>query len=210
MRILTATLIVFFTTVASAQSSDPRVTKPNSPVVKSNDLGRPGRDEFTLKPSFGFVSDSGNSVIGDQSGFGLDAQLYVIPVILKVGTKVYSDVTIYTFGFGALIPINNGSLTLNFDVNTISINSGTNYQQYTLRAVYDYQFVSGLRLGLGISRFTNSNNPFTDTLTAPTFGVGYKFGAKGPTLDLTYSTKDAILGSPDSSSSLNTSLKFTF
>lgn len=175
----------------------------------SSDLGRPGRFEIALTPSFGKVYKA------EQSGFGLDAQFHLPSVFfLKAGAKSYTDIDTYTFGLGVAIPAGNGRVTLGLDGNAIDIKShywyygsGIEYQT-ALRVAYDYQFASGLRLGVGFTEFLNSN--YINNVAAPTFTVGYKFAPKGPTLSMTYSNHDAILGLLGKCSSINTSLTLAF
>lgn len=207
MRNLIPTIALLAAAGASAQTASRNYgTAPYG----SNDLGRPERFEIALTPSYGTISDPYRGIVDDQSGFGLDAQFHLPSVFfLKAGIKSYSDVDAYVFGLGFAIPAGNGRVTINLDGTALDFDGwGTEYQS-TIRVAYDHRFAFGLRLGVGVSEFLNSN-AVGENVTAPTFTVGYKFGAKGPALELTYSNKDAILGLPESGHSFNTSLTFAF
>jgi len=175
----------------------------------AGDRGRPGRFDIVLTPSFGTVSDPFDGWIEDQSGFGLDAQFHLPTVFfLKVGLKTYSDVDVYTFGLGVAIPAGNGRVTLGLDGTTLDIAEWGYEPQAALRAAYEYNFSFGLKIGAGVTHFFNSTFVGDDT-TAPYLTVGYNF-SKLIGLDLTFSNEDAILGAPDSGSSFNAALRFTF
>lgn len=204
MRILTPSLLLAVAAGASAQ------TAKSSPGY--NDLGRPGRFEIALTPAVGSVSSP--SAFGanwdDQTGLGLDAQFHLPSVFfLKVGLKAYSDVNAYTFGLGVAIPAGNGRFTIGLDGTTLEFDNYTYEPQAAIRFAYDHQFDFGLHIGAGVTQFFNST-AIGDDNTAPTLTVGYKFGPKAPSLDLTYSPDDAILGAPDSDGSLSLSLKIAF
>ncbi len=205
MQILTPTLLTLVAVSASAQTA-----KTSSGY---SDLGRPGRFEIALTPAIGSIdiSDQNYPGVGTQSGIGLDAQFHLPSVFfLKVGVKVYSDVNAYTFGLGVAIPAGNGRVTLGLDGTTLEDPEYAEYEaQAAFRVAYDHQFDFGLHLGAGVTQFVNGAL-IGDDSTAPTLTVGYKFGPKAPTLDLTYSPEDAILGTPDADGSLSLSLKIAF
>ena len=157
------------------------------------------------------MSNPYNGWGNDQSGAGLDAQFHLPSVFfLKVGLKAYSDVNAYTFGLGVAIPAGNSRVTLGLDGTTLEDPVYGEYEaQAAFRVAYDYQFDFGLHLGASVTRFVNGA-VIGDDVTAPALTVGYKFGPKAPSLDITYSNKDAILGLPDADRSLSISLKIAF
>jgi hypothetical protein len=191
-----------------AQTTPVRSTPVRPSAYASSDLGRPGRFDIVLTPSFGSVSNPFEGWFGDQSGVGFDAQFHLPSVFfLKAGFKIYSDVDTYTFGLGVAIPAGNGRVTLGLDGTTLDI-AGWGYEpQAALRASYDYNFSFGLKIGAGITHFVNSSFIGDDT-TAPHFTIGYNFN-KTVGLDLTLSSEDAILGAPESGSSANLAVRIT-
>lgn len=165
--------------------------------------------ETAFIASAGMVTDSSLGRGGDQSGVGIDAYLQLPSAFnLKAGLKAYSDVNAYTLGIGFAIPVGGDLLTLGLDGSSLDIGDNTRQStQITLRAAYDHDFSSGIRVGAGVAHYLNSSGIGEDS-TAPYLTIGYNFN-KSIVLDLTLSSEDAILGAPESGSSANLAVRIT-
>lgn len=164
--------------------------------------------ETLFVASAGTVSDSTLGYGGDQSGVGIDAYLQLpSSFILKAGLKAYSDVNAYTLGIGFAIPVGADRLTLGLEGTSLDIKQFSHNSHAALRVAYDHHFSSVIRVGAGVAHFLNSSGIGEDS-TAPYLTIGYNF-SKSFVLELTLSSEDAILGSPDSGSSANLAVRIT-
>jgi hypothetical protein len=183
------------------------------------ELGRPRPFEIALGLSFGSVErplagyNLGAPIfLKDQNGAAVDARFHLPEhFFLTVGAKAYADVSVLSGGLGVALTAGDGRFTLAFEEAYVNVSSVDEYWQARLIAGYEHNFEVGLRLGFSIHHIVSSNDFFLnkEDVTAPVFTLGYRLH-NGHTLDLSLSSNDYILGSPDSGRALSFGYKIAF
>lgn len=206
--VATAALLLAAAQPASAQS------------FSVQELGRPRPFEIALGLSFGIVERplAGYTGLGapifleNQVGAAFDARFHLPEhFFLSVGAKGYADVSVLSAGLGVALTTGDGRFTLAFEEAYVNVSSVDEYWQARFIAGYEHNFEVGLRLGFSVHHIVSSNDFFLnkEDVTAPVFTLGYRFH-NGHTLDLSLSSKDYILGSPDSGRALSFGYKIVF
>ena len=123
------------------------------------------------------------------------------------------DMSSYSFGFGTKIAAGNGNLELSYAYNTIKPDFvSVNLDQNIFKVGYSIDVGNGFNVGLAVIHTSTkdvSNTPPIDSVTAPVFTVGYKFG-QGFSANVSYSTENTIFGAPDASGTTTVGVRYGF
>jgi hypothetical protein len=201
-------LLLAAASVSALSSTSRAQVSGSGQVGYSGPQSRTASSKIILVPSVGTVSSG--SWGGDQSGVGIDAKVALPSSLNLLGSiKVYSDTQAYSLGieYGAAVGAD-GRLVVGGMLGILDVTNLVEFGvQLSVKAAYEHQIGSGLKLGLGFTHYFNESE--VGDVTAPTFTVGYEL-SKAMSLEFTYSPEDAIFGVDGGENSMNLALNLSF